>query len=416
MSHALSRKIVHRMVSRTREGKVELHETGHDAVSYGDHGGMPPLAAAVEIHDPRFHRELLRGSLGLATSYVDGVWDADDLVTLIRIAARNASRFDSARRAFRPVLGPLQAGLALARRNTIARSRKQISAHYDIGNDLYERMLDPTMMYSAAVFEDPGMTLEEAQRCKLERICRKLDLGPGDHLLEIGTGWGAMAIHAAQRTGCRVTTTTISREQHALAVARVREAGLEDRVTVLLEDYRRLTGRYDKLVSIEMIEAVGWRDFPTYFRRLGELLEPDGLALVQAITIDDRAYEVEKATKSFINQLIFPGGCLPSVEVITRNVSRESDLRLVQLEDITAHYVTTLDRWRANFLAHADELDALGYDARFRRLWTLYLAYCEAGFAERRIQDVQVLLAGATRRAEPQFATTGPVAGVAVAA
>jgi cyclopropane-fatty-acyl-phospholipid synthase len=301
----------------------------------------------------------------------------------------------------RPVIAPVQHALALARRNTVKRSKQQIAAHYDLGNDLYELFLDDTMMYSCGVYDTPDTTLHEAQLAKLERIVRKLDLSPSDHLLEIGTGWGALAIHAARRTGCRVTTTTISEEQHALATQRVRAAGLEHRVTVLLEDYRDLTGTFDKLVSIEMIEAVGWRDFDTYFRRCSELLDDDGLMLLQAITIDDRAYDVEKATKSFINQLLFPGGCLPSLEEIHRRLAADTDMRTVGLEDITGHYVTTLRDWRRNFEAAEAELERRGYDARFRRLWQLYLAYCEGGFAERRIGDVQMLLAKPRFRDEP---------------
>ena len=212
-------------------------------------------------------------------------------------------------------------------------------------------------------------------------------------MIEIGTGWGGFAAYAASTRGCRVTTTTISAEQHAYTVARVREAGLDDRVTVLRSDYRDLQGRYDKLVSIEMIEAVGWQHIGTFFHRCSRLLHPHGAMLLQAITIDDRAYEVEKASKSFIKEYIFPGGCLPSLEVIQRNVARRTDLQTVGVHDITSSYVTTLRRWRENFTTHRDELAALGYDESFRRLWTLYLAYCEAGFAERRICDIQLLLA-----------------------
>ena len=249
------------------------------------------------------------------------------------------------------------------------------------------------MMYSCALFERPEMTLSEASLAKLEHVCEKLDLGPGDHVLEIGSGWGGFAVHAAATRGCRVTTTTISREQRAYALERVRSAGLSERVTVLLEDYRDLRGRYDKLVSIEMIEAVGWRHFGEFFARCSRLLTPDGTMLLQAVTIDDRAYEVEKASRSFINTYIFPGGCLPSLQAIVVALARHTDMQAVHLEDLTPHYVETLRRWRANFLRNTGRLAELGYDKRFRRLWTLYLCYCEAGFAERRICDVQLLLA-----------------------
>jgi cyclopropane-fatty-acyl-phospholipid synthase len=236
------------------------------------------------------------------------------------------------------------------------------------------------------------MTLPEASRAKLDLVCGKLELGPDDHLLEIGTGWGGLAIHAAGRYGCRVTTTTISREQYDLAVERVREAGLEDRVSVLLEDYRNLTGSYDKLVSIEMIEAVGWRYFDTYFQRCAQLLKTNGSMLLQAITIDDSAYEVEKEGRSFMKDLIFPGGCLPSLEVIERGMAATGVLRPLAVEDITRHYVRTLRCWRERFAAASEKLHALGYDERFQRLWWMYLCYSQAGFAERRIEVVQVLI------------------------
>jgi cyclopropane-fatty-acyl-phospholipid synthase len=359
------------------------------------------LRAVLDVRSERFYRQLLRGSIGLCESYMDGLWECDDLVALTRIAALNVGALDRLRRVFSPVLIPLQRWARWLARNTPVRSRKRIAAHYDLGNELFGLFLDSTMMYSCAVFEQPGASLEEASLAKLEQVCAKLELGGEDHLLEIGTGWGGLAIYAAQHYGCRVTTTTISREQHAYACERVREAGLEHRVTVLLQDYRELSGRYDKLVSIEMIEAVGWQYFPTFFRRCSELLADDGAMLLQAITIDDRAYEVEKAGKSFINTYIFPGGCLPSMEIISRSVARVTDLQQVHLEDITAHYATTLERWRERFLAAAEQLSELGYDERFRRLWELYLCYCEGGFRERRIQDVQLLLAKPGYHVEP---------------
>ena len=309
------------------------------------------------------------------------------MTAVIEVAARNLHGIDAIRRRLAPLLRVPR------RRTTPWRARRDIAAHYDLGNDLFALMLDETMMYSGAIFERRDMTLAEASRAKLDRICDKLDLGPADHLLEIGTGWGGFALHAAATRGCRVTTTTLSREQRDLALERVRAAGLSDRVTILLQDYRELTGVYDKLVSIEMIEAVGWKDFGTFFARCASLLRPDGVMALQAITIDDRLYDAEKASRSFMNSLIFPNGCLPSVEAIARNVARRSDLRMVDLEDITPHYAETLRRWRANVDAGADRLAALGYDERFLRLWRLYLSFCEAGFTERRIGNVQIVLA-----------------------
>jgi cyclopropane-fatty-acyl-phospholipid synthase len=396
----LARAIVLRVLARMKGGELELIED--DCIlCFGALEAERPLRAVVRVRSPRFYRDMLRGSLGLAEGYMQGVWDCEDLVSLTRLAALNVGFLDALRRRLAPVLIPVQRWLRFLARNTPVRSRKRIEAHYDLGNELFSLFLDPTMMYSCAVFEEPGATLEEASVAKLERVCAKLDLGPSDHVLEIGTGWGGFAMHAAGRYGCRVTTTTISREQHAYATRRVHEEGLQDRVTVLLQDYRELSGSYDKLVSIEMIEAVGWQYFPTFFRRCSELLAPDGAMLLQAITIDDRAYEVEKAGKSFINTHIFPGGCLPSMEVISRSVARVTDLRQVHLEDITAHYATTLERWRERFLAASERLSDLGYDERFRRLWELYLSYCEGGFHERRIQDIQLLLAKPGYRSEP---------------
>jgi cyclopropane-fatty-acyl-phospholipid synthase len=349
--------------------------------------------AVVEVRRPRAWVRMLRGSRGLAEGYVAGDWETPDLPAVIRVAARNARGLDELRRRFGVLRVPWQQARGVLARNTPRRSRRDIAAHYDLGNDLFELMLDPTMTYSCGVFERPGATLEEASTAKLELVCRKLDLRPEDHVLEIGSGWGSFALHAAATRGCRVTTTTLSAEQRALATERVRAAGLEDRVTIVSQDYRELQGSYDKLVSIEMIEAVGWRDFGTFFAACSDRLQPHGAMLLQAIVMDDRAYEVEKASKSFIRTYVFPHGCLPSNEVIARCVARRTDLRTVHLEDLTPHYVQTLRHWRENVEAAADRLAARGYDERFRRLWRMYLAYCEGGFAERRIGVVQALLA-----------------------
>jgi cyclopropane-fatty-acyl-phospholipid synthase len=384
----LWRSVACGLLGQIRVGSLTVVESGHRH-RFG--AGAP--AATIEVHDSSFWRMLMRGSRGLAESYIEGTWDSPDLVAVIRLAARNASLIDDVRRFTAPLWTPQQRLRALANRNTRTASRRHIAAHYDLGEQLFTRMLDPTMMYSCALFERSGMTLEEASVAKLERVCEQLQLAPSDHLVEIGTGWGSLAVYAAATRGCRVTTTTISEHQHAYASERVREAGLQDRVEVLLSDYRDLRGSYDKLVSIEMIEAVGWQHIGTFFHRCSELLHSHGAMLLQAITIDDRAYEVEKASKSFIKEYIFPGGCLPSMEVIMRNVARHTDLQAVGLKDITASYVETLRRWRENLADSRAELERLGYDEQFHRLWTLYLSYCEGGFAERRICDVQLLLA-----------------------
>ncbi len=386
-----SRRLAHSVFSRLHGGCLELVEPDGRRFRFGD--AASDLAATIKVNSARFYRALLGGSVGLGEAYRDGLWDCEDLVALIRIACRNLGSLDAWRRRLHPLLVPLEKTLWRVPRNNRGASRRHISAHYDLGNDLFALYLDESMMYSSAVFPDPEATLADAQQNRLERICRALELGPDDHLLEIGTGWGAMAAYAASNFGCRVTSTTISQEQREGALRRIRDAGVEDRVTVLLDDYRDLRGRYSKLVSLEMIEAVGWQYFDLFFRRCSELLEPDGLFFLQAIVIDDRLYETEKAARSFANTLIFPGGCLPSVELIQRCVARETDMSTVWLDEIGAHYARTLELWRERFIANSDLAGELGYDEPFRRLWTLWLAMSEAGFRERRLRDVQILFA-----------------------
>jgi cyclopropane-fatty-acyl-phospholipid synthase len=392
------------LLRQIRVGRLVVVE-GRRRRAFGS--GAP--AATIILRSPQFWRMLMRGSRGLAESYTRGMWESPDLVAVIRLAARNAVLIDRVRAWTGPVWIPSQRLRAALKRGTRERSRRDIAAHYDLGNELFARMLDPTMMYSCALFEREGMTLEEASVAKLERVCDRLEVRPDDRVLEIGTGWGGFAIHAARSRGCHVTTTTISAQQYSHATEQIRRAGLSDRVNVLMRDYRDLRGRFDKLVSIEMIEAIGWRQIGTFFHRCSQLLTPRGAMLLQAITIDDRAYEFEKASRSFIKEYIFPGGSLPSMEVIARQVARRTDLQLIGLDDITASYVETLRRWRQRFQSSSAELSRLGYDERFQRLWTLYLSYCEAGFAERRICDVQVLLA------KPQWAVNRR-SGVASAA
>ena len=310
------------------------------------------------------------------------------------IITREIGRADRLRRRIAPALIPFQRLGTLKMLNTRRKAHEHISSHYDAGNDMFELFLDrENMMYSSAYFEHEGQTLEDAQLVRLERICEMLELSPDDHLLEIGTGWGGMAIHAAMTRGCRVTTTTISDEQRGYALRRVHEAGLSDRVRVLGTDYRDLDGVYDKLVSVEMIEAVGWEWFDAYFRQCSRLLTEDGLFFLQAIVVDDAIYETEKRTRSFANELIFPGGCLPSVEAIQSSIARCTDLRTLTLEDISSSYVRTLHEWRDRFVASTERLEELGYDEGFRRLWRLYMAMSEAGFSVGRIRDVQMLFA-----------------------
>ncbi len=349
----------------------------------------------MEVRSPRAYVELAsRRSVGFGESYAEGLWETDELVGLCRLAAREVRRSDPIRRRVAALGRPLVRLRELPLLNTRRGARRNIAAHYDLGNELFELFLDrETMMYSSALFEREDASLEQAQLARLERVCERLQLVGDDHLLEIGTGWGGLAVHAASRYGCRVTTTTISRKQREYTEARVREAGLEDRVTVLGADYRDLDGRYDKLVSLEMIEAVGWQYLETFFRRCSGLLEPHGLFFLQAIVVEDGAYEAEKRARTFANQLIFPGGCLPSLEVIQRCLARVTDLRTVWLDDISTSYALTLRHWRRRFQEAAPQLAELGYDERFQRLWTLWLALSEAGFSEARIMDLQLLAA-----------------------
>jgi cyclopropane-fatty-acyl-phospholipid synthase len=319
----------------------------------------------------------------------------------VRLFVLNLDALDGLEGGLARFTSPLRKAIHALRRNSRNGSRRNIAAHYDLGNDFFRLMLDDTLMYSAATFEHAGQSLYDAQIARLDHICRKLELKPDDHLLEIGTGWGGLALHAARNYGCRVTTTTISREQWKLARERVHEAGLEQRVEVLCEDYRDLTGTYDKLVSIEMIEAIGHQYYDTYFKRCSELLTPRGAMLLQAITIADQRYEQARRSVDFIQRYIFPGSCIPSVSALTSSIARASDLRVFDLADIGPHYATTLAHWRQNFRANLPRIRALGYDENFIRMWEYYLCYCEGGFAERVLGDVQMLLVKPGNRRTP---------------
>lgn len=375
---------------------------GADVRHFGRRSERCPLAATVRVHDPRFYSEIaFGGSIGAGEAYMQGYWSVDDLTALMRILLQNRSVLDGMETGLARFTAPVQKALHWAARNTHGGSRRNIAAHYDLGNEFFRLFLDPTMTYSSAVFERAGMTLEEASVAKLDRICRKLDLKADDHVVEIGTGWGGFALHAARHYGCRVTTTTISRRQYELAGERVAAAGLADRITLLLEDYRDLGGKYDKLVSIEMIEAVGHHFYDAYFRKCGELLKPEGMMLLQAITIADQRYESARRAVDFIQRYIFPGSCIPSVTVMGNAIARVTDMRLYHLEDIGPHYATTLRLWRENMFANLDRVRALGYPEEFIRMWEFYFCYCEGGFAERAIGDVQMLLVKPLARPHP---------------
>lgn len=355
---------------------------------------LSPLYGTLTVDDTAFFISLaMNGSVGAAESYMDGDWRSDQLVDVMRLLIKNRKLLDGMESGSAKLAGWSMRALHQLRRNTKSGSRKNIAAHYDLGNDLFRLFLDDSMMYSSAVYDRPGMTLEQAQERKLQLICEQLQLTENDHLLEIGTGWGAMAIHAARHFGCKVTTTTISREQFELAKARVEAAGLSDRITLLFNDYRDLTGTYDKLVSIEMIEAIGHQFQDVYFEKCARLLKPGGLALIQAITIEDHRYQQALASVDFIKRYIFPGSYIPCVSSMVGSAAKAGELRLVGLKDIGDSYAETLHEWRRRFNLRLDEVQALGYDMRFIRMWDFYLAYCEAGFLEQSISDVHLLFA-----------------------
>ncbi|PKO45657.1 MAG: SAM-dependent methyltransferase [Betaproteobacteria bacterium HGW-Betaproteobacteria-22] len=373
---------------------------GKDTHFHGDQ--THELSAVIHVHDPRFYGEIaFGGSIGAGEAYMLGYWTADNLTNIVRLMCLNQSVMDNLEGGYQWLTKPLMRLLHWLNSNTTEGSRKNIAAHYDLGNEMFQLFLDPTMMYSSAMFNEQTTTLQQASELKLMTICNKLDLKPDDHVIEIGTGWGGFAIYAASHYGCKVTTTTISKAQYQLAKARVEAAGLNDKVTLLLEDYRHLTGQYDKLVSIEMIEAVGYQFYNTYFAKVSALLKPDGLALIQAITITDQRYERAKKSVDFIQRYIFPGSCIPSNTAMLNSITQNTDLRLYDLEDIGPHYATTLRMWRENFFANITQVRHLNYSEEFIRMWEFYLCYCEGGFLERALGDVHMLLAKPDNRRPP---------------
>jgi len=392
--HRLARRVVFSRLSKLELGTVTIVE-GHQHFQFGQTTVSGRLEATVTIHDPCVYADItLGGTVGAGDTYRRGLWSCHDLTTLVRIFVLNRTLLDGIDSGFPVVSQLLLRAIHWLNRNTKTGSRKNIAAHYDLGNEFFRLMLDETMMYSCAYFERPDATLAEASRAKNHRICRKLQLMASDHLLEIGSGWGCFALHAASHYGCRVTATTISRRQYDLALQRVQEAGLSDQVTVLLTDYRdlpKLAVQFDKLVSIEMIEAVGHQYYRTFFEICSRLLKPHGLALIQGITIDERFHERAKRSVDFIQRFIFPGSCLPSISTLTHASAQVGDLGLIHLEDIGVHYAPTLRTWRRNIVAKLPDIKALGYRPEFLRLWDFYLSYCEGGFLERSISTVHML-------------------------
>lgn len=395
----LARRTVQASLERLRHGRVTLIEAGarYDYGRVAD-GGNPASAretiVQVHVHSPEAYRRVaFGGSVGAGRAYMDGLWSTDDLPSLVRIFAINEAAHFGLESGWARLAGWVNRLRHRFRGNSKRGSRRNIAAHYDLGNDFYRLFLDETMAYSCAVFERPDASLREASEAKFRRIGQKLQLGAGDHLLEIGTGWGGFAVFAAREYGCQVTTTTISDEQYRFARSRVAELGLSDRVEILLQDYRDLVGRYDKLVSIEMIEAVGDDHLDTFFAQCDRLLKDEGLMALQSITIADQAFDRHRLEADFIKRYIFPGSCIPSVTALLQSATRTSSLRLQGLDDITEHYVTTLQRWRSALAQSIDRVRAQGYSESFIRMWEFYLSYCEGGFAERYLGNVQMLLA-----------------------
>jgi cyclopropane-fatty-acyl-phospholipid synthase len=386
-----SRRILLKLLARIERGRLVIVD-GAERVAFGRTSEAFPLQAAITVHHQRFYGDcLFRGTLGAGEAYMAGFWSADDLTAVVRIFALHPEVFSGMDTGMARIMAPAVKYIHALNKNTREGSRRNIVAHYDLGNDFYRLFLDETLTYSCGIFEHPESTLAEASVAKYDRICRKLGLTASDHLLEIGTGWGGFALHAVQRYGCRVTTTTISDRQHELAGRRIAEAGLSGRITLLKQDYRDLTGTFDKLVSIEMIEAVGHHFLDEFFRVCSRRLKSDGAMLLQAITIRDQVFDWHKKNVDFIKRYIFPGSCIPSVAAVCGAIARATDLRLFHLEEITPHYATTLRRWRENFFRNIEQVKALGFPDTFIRMWEFYLCYCEGGFAERYLGDVQML-------------------------
>lgn len=392
-SDAFARRILLQLFNRLQWGHLRVHEQG-ELYQFGQAADHTDLVADIYIQDARLFTEVVfSGSIGAGEAYMRGYWTTPNLTAVMRLFARNLEAVD-AMDSQQSLWGRwMLKAFHFFNRNTKAGSRKNISAHYDLGNEFFRLFLDSSMMYSSAIYPAPDASLAEAAVFKLQRVCEKLQLKAQDHLLEIGTGWGGLAIYAAARYGCRVTTTTISRQQYEYAAAQIKSLGLEHKITLLFEDYRDLQGQFSKLVSIEMIEAVGHEHYEQYFSTCAQLLSPQGLMLIQAITITDQRYEQARDSVDFIQRYIFPGGSLPSIKVIADAVKRRTDLNILHMEDIGEHYAQTLKHWRESFIERLDDVRAQGFDERFIRMWEFYLCYCEAGFRERSIGTAQILFA-----------------------
>ena len=396
----VARKIILGYFKEIKEGQITVKENS-DHMVFGEVTPKFPVKATIEVQNSRMYMDIAaKGLNGSADAFIKGWWTCDNLTNLVRIFTRNrdtANKFESG-----------IANLAIwalklshsCRRNNLKESLRNIHAHYDLGNEFFSTFLDDTRMYSCAIFTKPESSLHEASITKIDRICKKLNLSPTDHLLEIGTGWGGFALYAAKNYGCRITSTTISQEQFIFSENLIKKNGLQDQVTILKKDFRELEGQFDKLVSIEMIEAIGHRLYKTFFQKCGQLLKPEGLLAIQAITITDNLFHESKDFIDFIKQYIFPGSCIPSISALCSAAS-SSDIKLFHLEDITPHYARTLKEWRTNFLQNKSRVKNLGFTNSFIRLWLFYLCYCEGGFIERQIGNVQMVFTKPLCRRDP---------------
>ncbi len=396
-----ARKILFNKLDKIQHGQIIIREKGKSNI-FGQFTGENPLKATLWVQHPSFYAcSVFGGSVGAAEAYIKGFWSADDLTTLVRIMIQNQSVFEEIEKGLALFSSPFHRIYHMLRRNTLQGSQKNILAHYDLGNEFYELFLDKTLSYSCAIFENRQSSLEDACQTKYRRICQKLQLSSDDHVLEIGTGWGGFAIYAARHYGCRITTTTISCRQYKMVAERIRQENLTDKITLVCEDYRKIKGHFNKLVSVEMIEAVGHQYLDTFFSTCSQLLHEDGMMLLQAITIRDHLYNQHIRSVDFIKRYIFPGGCLPSVSAMTGSIARVTNLILFHLEDITPHYALTLRKWRERFFNNIHKVRAMKFPESFIRLWEYYLCYCEAGFTERYIGNVQMILTKPMCRRSP---------------
>ena len=397
----LAKAMVLKQFSKLTQGQLLVNENGNNYI-FGSKNNDFPVSATINVLSNEMYSEIAaKGLNGAAEAFVKGLWSSDDLTRLIRIFVRNreaANQIEGGLAKLATGLFYLQHSL---KRNNHKGSLRNISAHYDLGNDLFETFLDNTKMYSCAIFENENSSLEQASINKIERICKKLELSSNDHVLEIGTGWGGFAIFAAKNFGCKITTTTISQKQYEYTLEKVKALGLQDKISVLKKDYRDLTGKYNKLVSIEMIEAVGHHYYHDFFRKCNQLLIPDGRMLLQSIIITDYLYEEAKQFSDFIKTYIFPGSCIPSISKLCESSAKATDMRLFHLEDITPHYAKTLNHWRSHFMNNVKKIRDLGFSEEFIRLWNFYFCYCEGGFIERQIGAVQMLFTKPLCRMDP---------------